>query len=204
MIGYIMAIIANLVCMNNCSTIKQNDSANEKELLGKISNLHDNNQYNLALIELNKFIKRYPNTKNAYYYYLRAVNAEESFNSKSDNLRDITYLKIAYKNFSKLVNDFPDSEYTAEASTKLVFFRELLAEYEFNIAKYYIQIKEYIPSINRLEFIIENYPNPLIVPDALHLLAYIYDILEFKKEAKDARTRLEEEYPNYTHKYTLD
>ena len=174
-------------------------------------NLFKRKKYNRAILELNEFIERYPALLSTpYAYYLRGVIAEEKSASILDEIitdsaqRDVQSVRDAYSYFSLLIDTFPDSKYSEEASNKLVVLKNVLARHEFYVALYYTSIGSHIAAINRSKYIIENYPNSPSVADGLHLMAHNYDAINAEELAKDARTVLYASYPNYSPNYKID
>ena len=103
-----------------------------------------------------------------------------------------------------LIELFPNSKYSEDASKKLTNLRNILARHEFYVALYYSEASSHIAAINRSKFIIENYPNSSSIPDSLHLMAYNYDEINAKQLAIDLRTILSSSYPNYSPNYSID
>ena len=174
-------------------------------------NLFKRKKYNRAILELNEFIERYPALPSTpYAYYLRGVIAEEKSSSILDKIitdsaeRDVQSVREAYNYFSLLIDAFPNSKYSEEASKKLVTLKNILARHEFFIALYYTNNGSHIAAINRSKYIIEHYPYSPSVADGLHLMAYNYDVINALKLAQDARTILYASYPNYTPNYKID
>ena len=141
---------------------------------------------------------------------MRGIIAEEKSSSILDEIitdsaqRDVQSVSDAYGYFSLLINKFPDSKYSEEASKKLIVLKNILARHEFYIALYYTNNRSYIAAINRSKYIIENYPHSPSVADGLHLMAYNYDAIDAAKLAQDARTVLYTSYPNYSPNYKID
>ena len=174
-------------------------------------NLFKRKKYNRAILELDEFIERYPTLPStSYAYYLRAIIAEEKSASILDKIitdsaqRDVQSVRDAYNYFSLLIDTFPNSKYSEEASKKLVVLKNILARHEFYIALYYTNNGSHIAAINRSKYIIEHYPNSPIVADGLHLIAHNYDAINAKELAKDARTVLYASYPKYSPNYKID
>jgi len=174
-------------------------------------NLYKRKKYNRAILELNQFIKKYPDrVPTPYAYYLRGVIAEAKSKSALDKLitdsaqRDVESIGDAYKYYVLLIEDFPDSKYSEEAKTKLTGLRNILAKHEFYVALYYTRIGSNIAAINRSKYIIENYPNSSSIPDSLHLMAFNYDEISAKKLAKDVRIVLSSSYPSYSPSYSIN
>ena len=174
-------------------------------------NLFKRKKYNRAILVLNEFIERYPALPSTpYAYYLRGVIAEEKSASILDEIitdsaqRDVQSVRDAYSYFSLLIDTFPNSKYSEEASKKLVVLKNILARHEFYVALYYTSNGSHIAAINRSKYIIENYPNSPSVADGLHLMAHNYDIIDAEKLAQDTRTVLYASYPNYSPNYKID
>ena len=173
-------------------------------------NLLKQKKYNRSIIALNQFIDKYPDIPAVpYAYYLRGVAAEKKSSSILDKIvtdsaqRDVESIRDAYDYFVELIEDFPDSKYSDDAKDKLVTLRNTLARHEFYVAIYYTDISSNIAALNRCKFIIENYPNSASIPDALHLMAYNYDIINADQLALDVRKILTSSYPNYSPNYSI-
>ena len=174
-------------------------------------NLYKQKKYNLSILELNQFIEKYPKLPSTpYAYYLKGVVAEAKSSSMLDKIitdsaqRDVESIRNAYSYYKDLINTFPDSKYSEEASKKLLGLRNTLARHELYVAIYYTNIGSYIAAINRSKFIIENYPNSSSIPDSLDLMAYNYDQINATKLASDIRLVLSSSYPNYSKNYSID
>jgi outer membrane protein assembly factor BamD len=173
-------------------------------------NLYKRKKYNRAIIELDKYIDKYPDLKSTpYAYYLKGIVAEDKSKSILDNIltdsaqRDVNSVRQAYSFFIELIIKFPDSNYSNDASKKLIKLKNTLARHELYVAIYYTNIRSHIAAINRSKFIIENYPNSSSIPDGLHLMAYNYDEINADKLAKDIRKILTFSYPDYSPNYSL-
>jgi len=173
-------------------------------------NLYKQKKYNLSIIEINDFIEKYPDLPSTpYAYYLKGVVAEAKSSSILDKLvtdsaqRDVESIRDAYSYYMDLINTFPDSKYSEDASKKLLNLRNTLSRHEFYVALYYTGIGSHIAAINRSKFIIENYPNSSSIPDSLHLMAYNYDEINAIQLATDVRKILSSSYPNYSPNYSI-
>ncbi len=173
-------------------------------------NLFKRKKYNLAILELNQFIEKYPNLPSTpYAYYLKGTAAEEKSSSILDKLvsdsaqRDVESIRDAYVYYVELIDTFPDSKYSEDAKEKLINLKNILARHELYVAIYYTNIGSNIAAINRSKFIIENYPNSSSIPDSLHLMAYNYDEISAFKLANDTRKVLSASYPDYVQTYSI-
>jgi len=174
-------------------------------------NLYKQKKYNRAILELDRFIDKYPNIPSTpYAFYLKGVIAEDKSNSILDNFltdsaqRDVQSVRDAYGFYTQLITLFPDSKYSEDAGKKLTKLKNILARHEFYVAIYYTKIGSHIAAINRSKFIIENYPNSSSIPDGLDLMAYNYDEINATKLAIDVRKVLSSSYPDYSKNYSID
>ena len=55
---------------------------------------------------------------------------------------------------------------------------------ELYIAKYYISVKKWVPAINRLKIIVDEYSKTVFIEEALHRLVEIHYHLGLEEEAK--------------------
>ena len=174
--------------------------------------LYDNEQYDLAISRLNKYIKLYPDdlSSTPYAYYLRGVISEDKSRSLLDDImtdnaqRDVDSVRDAFNYYLVLIKRFPETEYANEAKDRLPILRNILVRHELYVAIFYTKNKSPIAAINRCKFIVEKYPNSPSIPEALHLMAHNYDILGTEQLAIDARRVLDKNYPQYKPKYSLD
>jgi len=173
-------------------------------------NLFKSKKYNQAISQLDLFIEKYPSISSSpYAYYLRGVIAEEKSTSVLDKIvtdsaqRDVQSVRDAYAYFILLIEKYPNSKYTEEAINNLSKLRNTLAKHEFYVSIYYTKNGSHIGAANRSKYIIENFPNSTVIPDALHLMAYNYDSIGALELASSARKVLNSNFPNYSAKYSL-
>ena len=70
--------------------------------------------------------------------------------------------------------------------TKIDLIINQLAAKEMSIARYYIKTKKWIPALNRLKSIKENYDKTIFIEEALHRLVEVYYKIGLVEEAKKA------------------
>ena len=80
---------------------------------------------------------------------------------------------------------------------RMVYLRNLLAEYEMHVAKYYLRRKAYVAAVNRARNVVENYGKTPSVPEALVVLARSYRIMGMNDLSDDAIRVLELNYPGH-------
>jgi len=138
--------------------------------------------YGDAIAELERFIKIYPFHKNIdYAYYLLAISYYEQIVDEKKDLQSISNSK---KNFEIIIQEFPNTEYALDAKFKIDLINDILASKEMYIARYYFNKKKWIPTINRLRSVIDNFETTIYTEEALHRLVEVYYILGLKDESQ--------------------
>ena len=138
--------------------------------------------YNSSIGELERFIEVYPVNQNLdYAYYLLAMNYYESIEDEKKNLKNLLQSK---KYFEIIMERFPKTEYSLDAKYKLDLIQDYLAAKEMYIARHYIKKQKWIPAINRLKDIVNEYNTTVYIEEALHRLVEIHYKIGLKNEAK--------------------
>ena len=138
--------------------------------------------YQQSVEELKRFLEVYPKSDNLdYAYYLIAINYYDNI---VDEKKDLRPLEDAKKYFTKLINDFPKTDYAEDAKYKLNLINDIMAAKELYIARHYIKKQKWIAAINRLKFVIEEYETTIYTEEALHRMVEIHYILGLEDEAK--------------------
>lgn len=75
--------------------------------------------------------------------------------------------------FGKLIRLYPQSPYTEETKARIRAARDFLANHEMYVAAFYIKTGKYKQSIGRLEYLLDNYPETSVAPEAGELLAML-------------------------------
>ena len=146
------------------------------------------NFYDEADLYLKRFIKRYPVDKNIpYVHYLIAINSYEQI---LDEKKDISPLLETKKKMNFYLKEFPDTEYALDLRFKLDLINNQLAAKEIYVAKYYIKSQKWIPAINRLKLIVDDYSETIFIEEALHRLVEVYYKVGLEEEAKIAAALL--------------
>lgn len=156
-----------------------------------------------AYSTINRFIKTYPAHKHIdYAYYLRGLinfNRTGSFIGRvfhqDLSRRDQGYRLQSFDDFSQLTRRFPGSKYAADARQRMIFLRNGLAEFEINVAKFYLKRKMYVASAHRAQYVIEHYQRSPETGDALAILARSYKALGLDTLSAQVVTVLKLNYP---------
>ena len=146
--------------------------------------LYSINFYPEATANLERFINQYPADKNvAYAHYLIALTLYEQI---LDEKKDIKPLIETKKKINFFLQNYPDTEYALDLKFKLDLVNNQLAAKEMYIAKYYITTQKWIPAINRLKVIINDYSKTVFIEEALHRLVEVYYRVGLTDEAKSS------------------
>ncbi len=144
--------------------------------------LYGINFYSEAVDNLERFLKSYPSDKNVIYaHYLIAIIYFEQI---SDEKKDLKPLIKADKKIDFFINLYPNSDYAIDLKFKKNLIRNQLAAKELFIAKYYISTQKWVPAINRLKEIFENYDETIFIEEAMHRLVEIHYHIGLEKEAE--------------------
>jgi len=138
--------------------------------------------YNNSILELKRFLKVYPKSKNLdYAYYLLAMNYYDSI---VDEKKDLRPLKEAKKYFTFLINNYPKTDYALDGKYKIELIQDILAAKEMYIARHYIKKEKWVAAINRLKIVVNDYDTTIYVEEALHRLVEVYYKIGLDNEAK--------------------
>ena len=144
--------------------------------------LYGINFYTEALENLERYLKKYPADKNIMYaHYLIAIIYYEQI---SDEKKDLKPLLDADKKIDFFLEKYPNSDYAIDLKFKKDLIQNQLAAKELYVAKYYVSIQKWVPAINRLRKIVEEYEKTVFIEEALHRLVEINYYLGLEKEAK--------------------
>jgi outer membrane protein assembly factor BamD len=152
----------------------------------------------------NRYLSQYPSSQDsAYVQYLVGL-------SYSKQIADVTQDQKAANRtidaMTKVVTDYPSSEYVEDAQTKIRFARDQLAGKEMQIGRYYLERKEYLAAIQRFRTVVEKYSNTNQVEESLARLTEAYFAMGIVEEAQTAAAVLGRNYPDsqwYADSYKL-
>ena len=151
-----------------------------------------------------RYLKQYPNSDDSdYVQYLVGL-------SYAKQIADVTQDQKAANNtidaMTKVVTNYPKSQYVEDAQAKIRFARDQLAGKEMQIGRYYLERKEYLAAIQRFRNVVEQYANTNQVEEALARLTEAYYAMGIVEEAQTAAAVLGRNYPDsqwYKDSYSL-
>jgi len=145
---------------------------------------YSRNAYTDSIFGLERHITNYPADKNIpYAHYLMAMCYYERI---LDEKKDLGPLKDAKKKFEFIMSNFPETDYATDASFKLDLIIDQMAAKEMSIARFYMKTEKWIPAINRLKIVVEQYDRTVFIEEALHRLVEVYYKIGLEHEAKQA------------------
>lgn len=157
----------------------------------------------LAIATLDRFIKLHPASPALdYALYLKGlVNFNDDLGlfsalTRQDLAeRDQKAAKDSFEAFKELVSRFPDSRYAPEASQRMNYIVNSLAQSEVHVARYYFERRAYLAAINRAQTAITDYQGVPALEEALFIMLKSYDALGMTALRDDTQRVLEKNYP---------
>ena len=155
-----------------------------------------------TLVAADRFIKIHPNHPNVdYAYYLKGLatfnerGIIEKISKQNINDRDPKALKLSFAAFKDLTERYPKSRYYKDATQRMVFIVNTLAQHEMHVARYYMDRKAYLAALNRAKYVLEYYPKSDAVEDALVTMVSAYDYMDLTDLKEDSIRVLKTNYP---------
>ena len=137
--------------------------------------------YSLAIENIKRYFKTYPNDKNkAYAHYLLAICYYETIEGEK---KDLAPLLLSKKEFNVVIKNFPNTDYAYDSKFKIDLINDVLAAKEVYIGRHYIKKKKWIPALNRFKNVLKEYETTIHVEEAIHRLVEIYYKLGMEEES---------------------
>lgn len=162
-------------------------------------------EYTAAAIQAERFIRQNPAHPDVdYAYYMKGLahfSTDRGLLARilptSPAERDMQPIKKSFSNFDQLLNKFPQSRYASDARQRMIYLRNLMAEHELVVARYYVERQAFIAVLNRAKTVIENYPKTPATPEAMALAVKAYRELDLPKLAAKTERLLAKNFPTY-------
>ncbi len=159
---------------------------------------YKSSEYEAAIVAADRFIRLHPNHPEAdYAYYYRGLatfDANRSIFDRFFNLdmsqRDPSAARTSFNNFAELLTKYPDSRFAADARSRMIYLRNILARHEVHIADYYLRRGAYIAAVNRGSYVVEHFQKSTAVGDALAVMIQGYQMMGMKRLANDSLSAL--------------
>lgn len=129
-------------------------------------------EYEQAIPSYKEYLNIYPDSPDAKRAMYRLGL---SYYNQVDTVdRDLQNAELALKTFEQLKEKYSDFAKENKVDKKIVELRNLLAEKELYVAKFYFRIKEPAAAIKRLEYLVKNFKGTKSYPEGLIMLAENY------------------------------
>ncbi|MCP4670347.1 MAG: outer membrane protein assembly factor BamD [Desulfobacula sp.] len=123
-------------------------------------------EYDEAILNYEEFEKMHPrNEAVPYVIYQVGLCWFEQLDTVD---RDRTPAKNSLVQFKRLINQFPESEYSKKAKKHIKTCMANLSGHELYVANYYMKTKKYKAALKRYEYLIEHYPDSKESKEALN------------------------------------
>ncbi len=142
----------------------------------------------------------HPRIDYAYYvkglvYFEREANFLERWFKVDLSQRPPQDLRKSFDAFSRVVTQYPQSDYAGDARQRMIYVRNRLADYEIHVARYYMRRGAWVAAIARARYLIENYDGAPSMREALEITVEGYQKLDMPDLAADAGKVLAANYP---------
>lgn len=157
-----------------------------------------------TLATIDRFVRLNPNHSDVdYAFYMRGLTNMEADSNMFQELmqidrsdRDPSKSREAFEDFRRLIQQYPDSKYAADAKKRMLFIKNRLAKYEIAIARFYMRREAYVAAANRGRYVLEHFPNSEHVQEALEIMVSSYDQLGLTDLKNNAIKTLQLNFPD--------
>lgn len=154
---------------------------------------YKNEDYDDAVLALDRFIKYHPgNPDTPYAYYLKGICYYDQISAADKDQGDT---EKASEAFNRLIMLYPNSKYAEDARNKLKLTEDYKAGQEMIIGRYYLKNGNYLSALNRFNVVLEEYQTTVQIEEALYRQVEIYAILGLNRYAKGYYNILQTNYP---------
>jgi outer membrane protein assembly factor BamD len=157
-----------------------------------------------ALAAVDRFIQLHPNHPNIdYAYYLKGlINFNDNlgwlgrFSGQDLSERDPKAARAAYDAFHTLITRYPESKYTPDATLRMQYIVNSLAQHEVHAARYYYRRGAYLAAVNRAQQSLKDYDGAPANEEALYIMIRSYDAMGMKDLRDDTARVMERNFPD--------
>jgi outer membrane protein assembly factor BamD len=163
-----------------------------------------NNEPEAARADADRFIRLYPDNPNLDYalymkgmaYYSQDSRILVRWLPTDPSKRDPGKARDSFADFAQLVSLYPNSEYAGDSRSRMIYLRNMLANYEIVVSQFYIQRQAYLSALNRARYVIENYQGSPAVPRAMEIMTEMYLRMGLNDLADQSLAILKANYPD--------
>ncbi len=156
-----------------------------------------------AVANIDRFIRLNPTHKDIdYVYFMRGLvnmQADEYLFHDLLNIdrtdRDPTHSEDAFKDFAKMIKQFPNSKYAADAQQRMQAIKDRLGRYSIHVAEYYMKMNAWTAAASRAQYVLESFSGTPSTEKALEIMVSAYGELGQNKLKDHALMVMRENYP---------
>jgi len=157
-----------------------------------------------ALATIDRFQQQYPDHPGTdYMLYLKGIitftppsAVLSKWTNQDPSERDPKGLRESWVSFNELVTRYPESQYATDASRRMTWLVNTLAQNEVHAASYYYRRGAYVAAANRAQNMLTEFDGVPIAEKALAIMVLSYEKLGLPDLASDARRVLDQNFPD--------
>ncbi|MEY4760909.1 MAG: hypothetical protein RLZZ200_765 [Pseudomonadota bacterium] len=111
------------------------------------------------------------------------------------NQRPPVSARKSFDAFKVVVDRYPKSPYAADSKKRMIYLRNRLADYEIQIARYYLTRGAWVAAARRAEQCVEQFDGAPVVRDALRIMIDAYRRLGYEELAANTEKVYKENFP---------
>ncbi len=165
---------------------------------------YKSNQTEQAIDAADTFMRENPiHPRVDYALYIKGLAYYERDSGRIERWfrRDLTKrppkdVELSYVTLRRLVERYPESQYSADAQQRIIAIKNRLSEYANHVADFYLRRGAYVAAINRAKNALEEYNGAPGNQRALEIMAEAYEKLGMTDLAADARRVLAANFPD--------
>lgn len=167
------------------------DSRTQQVQLNLIYAYYKSADLPLAQVSIDRFLRMNPTHPNIdYVWYIRGLtdmalddSALQRFFRMDRSDRNPKHARAAFRDFTQLIRNYPNSQFAMDATKRLVYLKNRLAKYELSVVKYYNKRGAYIAVVNRVEQMLRDFPDTQATRQALPYMERAYRALRLNNQA---------------------
>ena len=164
-----------------------------------------NEDMEAARAAADRFIRLHPESENIdYAYYMKGLSSFTDGGGPFNRFLPIDHTKRdpgraqeSFSDFAQLLALYPDSPYSGDARSRMIYLRNNLAQYEIHVADYYTERRAYIAALRRAQYVVENFQGTPAVADGIAIMVECYLRLGLNELADTSLALLKENYPEH-------
>jgi outer membrane protein assembly factor BamD len=125
----------------------------------------------------------------------RTPNAVERWLKADLSERPPLTARKSFQSFRTVVEKFPKSAYAPDSRKRMIYLRNRLADYELQIARYYVSRGAWVAAAQRAQQTIEQYDGAPATKDGLRVLYRCYSELKYPELASNTEKVFKENFP---------